>query len=144
MSERYSHTQIGWVTIVLLLIGAALAVGFSIRTGEQSLLVLAFIAVAVILLFSTLTVVIDRDAVRLSFGIGLIRRRIPLAEIREVREVRSPWYYGYGIRYTPHGWLWNVWGSGGVELIYDTGGRFRIGTDEPARLAHALREALRR
>jgi hypothetical protein len=52
--------------------------------------------------------------------------------------VRTPWYYGWGIRLTPYGWLWNVSGTGGVELRFEDGGRFRVGSDEPDRLADAI------
>jgi hypothetical protein len=77
------------------------------------------------------------------FGPGLICRRIPLRRIREIRVVRTPWYYGWGIRLTPAGWLWNVSGLDGVEVQCDDGHRFRVGSDEPNRLAEALRREMR-
>jgi len=77
------------------------------------------------------------------FGPGLIRRRIPLRRIREVRVVRTPWYYGWGIRLTPTGWLWNVSGLDGVEVQFDDGHRFRVGSDEPNRLSEALFREMR-
>ncbi len=48
------------------------------------------------------------------------------------------WYYGWGIRLTPQGWLWNVAGLDAVELTFSNGKKFRIGTDEPGKLLEAL------
>lgn len=98
---------------------------------------LALVA-CLLLLFSTLTVVVREQVLDISFGPGLIRRRIELRHIRSVRVVRNAWYYGWGIRLTPTGWLWNVSGLGGVEVQFDNGQRFRIGSDEPNALASVL------
>jgi hypothetical protein len=95
-----------------------------------------------LLLFSTLTVSVRDRSIDVFFGPGVIRRRIPLRRVREVRTVRTPWYYGWGIRLTPFGWLWRVSGLGGVEIQFDDGHRFRIGSDEPERLAEVLRREL--
>jgi hypothetical protein len=38
----------------------------------------------------------------------------------------------------PTGCLWNVSGLDGVEVQFDDGHRFRVGSDEPNRLAEAL------
>ena len=80
-------------------------------------LVGAFI-VGVILLFGSLTVELDGERLRLSFGVGLIRRSFPLSMIRRVETVRNRWYYGWGIRWTPHGWLFNVSGFDAVQMEY--------------------------
>jgi hypothetical protein len=98
---------------------------------------------SVLSLFSVTTVVSD-DAVRVWFGIGLISRRIALNQITSARTVTTHWIYGWGIRWIPRGWLSNVSGLDGVELALVTGRRFRIGTDEPERLAAAIQGALRR
>jgi hypothetical protein len=76
------------------------------------------------------------------FGIGLIRKRIDLAKVRAFRSVRNPWYWGWGIRLYPGGWLYNVSGLDAVELALDDGTELRVGTDEPERLVDALRRAL--
>ena len=44
---------------------------------------------------------------------------------------------------TPHGWLYNVSGYEAVEIALASGKRLRLGTDEPHRLAQALRAAMR-
>jgi hypothetical protein len=52
-------------------------------------------------------------------------------------------FYGWGIRWIPGGWLWNVSGLDGVELVLVNNRRFRVGTDEPEQLAAAIQGALR-
>ncbi len=52
------------------------------------------------------------------------------------------WYYGWGIRLTPHGRLYNLSGLEAVEVQLNTGKKFRIGTDEPDALVRALRAAI--
>ena len=79
-----------------------------------------------------------RHAPDFRFGIGLIRKRIPLAEIVEVRPVRNSWLYGWGIHRTPHGWLYNVSGWEAVEITLTSGKHLRLGTDEPQRLMQVL------
>jgi hypothetical protein len=80
--------------------------------------------------------------VRLSFGPGVIRKSFEVDEIRDVHVVRNPWYYGWGIHMTPHGWLFNVAGREGVELVFDSDTKVRIGSDEPSRLMAAIRLAM--
>jgi len=94
-----------------------------------------------VLVFGALTVEVDAEAIRLRFGIGIVRKRIPLAEVKGWREVRNPWYTGWGIRLGPGYVLWNVSGRDAVELALASGRRFRVGTDEPSELAAALARA---
>ena len=76
------------------------------------------------------------------FGpIRLIRDRFEVADITSARVVRNSPLHGIGMRYIPHGRLWNVWGLDAVELQLRNGTRFRIGTDEPQALLAALRQS---
>jgi hypothetical protein len=93
-------------------------------------------------IFGTLTVDVSKDRVVVWFGPGLIRRTLPVADIRDARAVRNKWWYGWGIRLTPHGWLFNVAGLDAVELELASGRKFRIGTDEPQVLLNAIRTAM--
>jgi hypothetical protein len=143
VDAHYRHTQIGWVILGVLGAVAVLVMprlpdaGTGIPGGPL-VLILAFVAA----LFSTLTVQVDREAVRLRFGIGLIRKRFDLTEVRGWRAVRNPWYCGWGIRLVPGvGVLWNVSGYDAVELALADGKRFRIGTDEPQALVTAIATA---
>lgn len=139
MSTTYRHTQVSRVTVAGMGIALAVAAWWSVRLPHPVPVISAVLVGCVLVLFSTLTVVVRDGAMDVFFGPGLIRRRIPLHRIREVRVVSTPWYYGWGIRMTPTGWMWNVSGLAGVEILFDDGHRFRVGSDEPDRLAQALR-----
>ncbi len=69
-----------------------------------------------IIFFGTLTVEMDEEFVRLRFDIGWIEKKINLADVNGQRIIRNKWYYGWGIRYTPHGVLYNVSGLETVEV----------------------------
>ncbi len=136
---RYRHTQFGTVIVVSLLLSAVLFAGLGMMTGLMPLAVIGPALMTVFLaLFFSLTVEIDATHLSFRFGIGLIRKRIPLAEIAEVKPVRNTWMHGWGIHRTPHGWLYNVSGWEAVEITLASGERFRLGTDEPRRLAQIL------
>ncbi len=143
MQERYQHTQIGWVIIFFVLVAAAFMVPAlaAANLGLGSAIFLTVLAL-VMLLFSTLTVTVRQDEICLRFGIGIIRKRIPLDSVRLYRQVRNHWYYGWGIRYIPGGMLWNVSGLHAVELLLKSGKRLRIGTDEPEALSRAIQKIL--
>ncbi len=94
-------------------------------------------------LFGSLTVTVDDETVVATFGPGWPRKTVPLTLVRGARPVRNRWWYGWGIRYTPHGWLYNVSGLDAVELEMPGGRSLRIGTDEPERLAAAIEVAAR-
>jgi hypothetical protein len=99
------------------------------------------IMIFVLAICSTLTVLVD-DTLRIRFGpIGVIKKSWPLAEIVSVTTVTNPWYYGWGIHWTPHGLLYNVSGYGAVEVRLLSGRMFRIGTDEPEVLRSAIEQA---
>lgn len=149
MITRYQHTQIGWMLIVvfavaMLVIAILMAAEGPPRTdlpGWVAWMVLAILLVCLIL-FATLTVTITGEALQIRFGPGIIRKSIPLKEIESCRVVHSPWYYGWGIRYTPHGWLFRVSGLQCVEVSLRNGRKYRIGTDVPAELDRAIRQAI--
>ena len=139
MDPHHRHTQPGWVIVGVA--AAVLALAWrGLPPGVPSwplFLVVAFVGLA----FGSLTAEVDAEAIRLRFGIGIVRKRIPLAEVKGWREVRNPWYTGWGIRLGPGYVLWNVSGFDAVELDFASGRRFRVGTDEPAALVAAIERA---
>lgn len=140
--EIYRHTQVG--TLVLASLGGAIALATWILTTTPGapvplLAVLAVLA-GCLILFPSLTVRVTTDAVTVWFGPGLIRRRFPVHDVHQASVVRNPWYYGWGIRLTPHGWMFNVSGMEAVELELADGRRFRIGTDQPRELQAAIQQ----
>jgi hypothetical protein len=145
VTPHYRHTQVGWVTLGSILAGALLIL--VLLAGVRALPGAAWpagILVLVGLLFATLTVEVDAQEIRVSFSGGIVHKRLALAQVRSCREVRNPWYYGWGIHKLRGGWIWNVSGLDAVEVVLADGAVWRIGTDEPAALARAVAAALPR
>jgi hypothetical protein len=140
--KQYQHTQVGYLIIAAT--GAVIILAAVILSREFSWIAVAAIVIIAIalVLFSSLTVTIEAGQLEARFGPGPIRKRIRLSEIESCRTVRNHWYYGWGIRTTPHGILYNVSGFQAVEIQLRTGGNVRIGTDEPLELEKAIREAI--
>ena len=139
----YRHTQFGTVNVVIILAIAPLTFLPAWVAGAAPIawLILVFL-LGVLALFHSLTVTIDGRDLRISFGIGLIRKRFPLDQIESCQPVRNSWLYGWGIRLTPRGWLYNVSGLEAVELKMKSGKTCRIGTDEPRVLTAGVQVAL--
>ncbi len=138
----YARTQYGvWIVALVSLLAGGVIV--FIQTSGDSRTVPAFWVVAavwtvIVSLFGRLTVEVNDKEIRLAFGVGWVRKRIPLDSVAAVATVRNRWWYGFGLRYTPRGWLWNIQGLDAVELEYTSGSHFRIGTNDPESLQHAI------
>lgn len=145
----YRHTQSGALVRWGLGGGAAIALVALVPmapSGAAAALIPAIVLVALavaVWLFGSLTVEVSTERIAVWFGPGWIRKTIPVENVQDVKSVRNRWYWGWGIRLTPHGWMYNVSGLDGVELSLDGGKRFRIGTDEPGRLEAAIRQVMR-
>ena len=88
-------------------------------------------------LFAALTIEVAEGVLKVSFGPGIIGKMVRIA-IEACRVVKNPWYYGWGLRLTPHGWLYNVSGTKGAEITLKSGRTFRLGSDEPEMLCQAI------
>ncbi len=142
--ERYRHTQTGYLLLVALGGGLALILFLMLSTSFNWVAAIAAIIVAGCLwIFSSLTVTLVGDKLEVRFGPGFIRLSCLLSDIAAQRVVINPWYYGWGIRFIPGGWLYNVSGLRAVELQMVNGQRYRIGTDDAEGLALAIEEARR-
>jgi hypothetical protein len=141
---EYQHTQYGTVMIVGLLTATC---GVCVASFVVHAFLIAFFVAFPILiislaLFYSLSISVNADRLVCRFGLGLIRRELLLSDIREAKEVKNPWYVGWGIRWMPgRYWLWNVSGFLAVELTLRDGATFRIGTDEPDALVRAIEAA---
>ena len=103
-----------------------------------SLYGLVFILIVLTWLFGSLTVEIDSEQLRHYFGPGFWNKTYLLREIESVKQVRNSWIYGWGIRLTPHGWLYNVSGLAAVEITLRSGRKFRIGSDDTSNLVSSF------
>ena len=132
----YKRTQVGTVLIVGLALGLLVLI-----TVAPSLIWVIPLYFVIIPLLGWLTVEINERFLVCRFGIGLIRKRFALRDIEEARTVRNRWYYGWGIRWTPHGWLFNAAGLDAVEIRMSNQKSYRVGTDQPAELLRAIQQS---
>jgi|SRR5271169_3644923 len=84
-----------------------LAAGY--LNGETLLFLFLPIALALVgtgWVFSSLTVEVSTKELSWFFGPGLWRKTIERDEIVSAVQVRHKWWWGWGIRLTPRGWLY--------------------------------------
>ena len=144
---EYRHTQIGWtITIVMLAI-----LGFLLwtagRIGQLGVVGWAFLFLfgALTVLFCTLNARVDDETLLVSFGPGIVRRRVPLADIESATVYRLPWYaVAYGLRMNLKGTrqLWRVSGKWTVDLKLTGDRELFVGTDQPEALEAVIRGAI--
>lgn len=138
MTRYYSHTQTGTVMIVLAAVTFFIGLwSISIKGGLASLIIL-LISLILAFMFPAMTVSVGAEEIIIIMGSGLFRKRFDLKDVKAAREVRNPWYYGWGIRWFPGGWMFNVSGLSAVEIEMASGRKYRIGTDQPEELLSAI------
>ena len=147
---RYQHTQPAHTIRISVFAGMALLAGMAVAFAQGGhraepvvailLTTVAVLAVAVVLFWS-LTVTVSETSLAWHFGPGLIRMSVALDDIVSCTPTRTPLLAGWGIHWMPRGWVYNASGFGAVEVRLKSGKALRIGTDEPAALAEAVRTA---
>lgn len=140
----YCRTQTASLVRVAGTLGAVALAAAAVQAPPSErwgLAVAAALTGAAAALLTSLTVVVDDEAVRWRFGPGLVRRSVPLDEVAAVAVVRPSPLHGWGIRWIPRGWLYRVGGLDAVELRLHSGRRVVIGTDDPEGLRAAVEEA---
>jgi hypothetical protein len=148
---RYYHTQPNlaggrkttYLLAALTLAGLAAAVYAPIPDAIRPVVLLLALLALVNALFSSLTVTVSQTMLEFWFGPGIWHKNYHLMEIAGCAIVKNSWWNGWGIRWTPHGMLYNVAGSDAVEVLFNDGHKVRIGTDEPEALAGAINHAIR-
>jgi len=142
--DFYDHVQRP-VWPLPLLLGAALLSGVLWATAGDTrgvAPVCAAVIVTMVLaawLFRRLRVRVSSERVLVSFGPGWPKRTLRAERIVSAERVRNRWWWGWGVRLTPTGWMFNISGLDAVLVLLDDGKRFRIGTDEPDALCEAIR-----
>lgn len=139
----YRHKQKSSFMLALLMALAIVMLVSALLPGMSLVLRFIFVALSVMMaglaaIFSCLTVIVDQTHLRWHFGLGFWKKAVALSDIAAADVVRTKWWYGWGIRLTPRGWLYNVSGLDAVAVRLRSGKRFMIGTDEPAALHAAL------
>lgn len=152
--STYKHTQVSWfmitITLVVLVFFGWLQVTSRLEPASAdsgaNFLVTAVMALVLFVLasFSSLTVSVDEQSVKIRFGWGIFRKTFLLAQVATVKQVQNPWYYSWGIHYWlwPKMWVFNIAGLGAVELTMKNGKVYRIGTNEPEKLESAIKQGV--
>jgi len=146
----YSHTQIGyWLRFGMwlgaLVYPAILLIKPETETEIQlvTYLIGGFTGLFLFVggwIFGSLTVNVTANQVQWHFGPGFWKKSIARDQITSTTAIRTKWWYGFGIRLSPHGWLYNVQGLDAVLITEISGKTTLIGTDEPVVLVQALHE----
>ena len=145
MSKYYERTQMGYVITSLLAIVLFILLYYMVSSGFNFILIGVFLVIGVCLkIFSSLTVSIDDQTLKISFGSGIIEKEFYLKEIESSKIVKNRLYYGWGIHITPKGWLYNVSGFYSVQIKMKSGKRYLIGTDEPEKLKAVIEKSIDR
>lgn len=147
---KYQRTQVGWWMIALMtLIIVNVTLDYFLKFGNRPLplsayLILLFVFISVFLIFYKLKIVVDQSTIHIVYGVGFVHIKIKPETIHSVKVVKVPWMYGWGIRFTNKGMLYNIQGRRAVELYYRTNGKEKrvwIGSDDPASLKDFIEKA---
>lgn len=148
-AAAYRHRQSG--TLILAVLGIAAVTHLLLlalvsfegeeKGGRLVLWLTLLLLVATLVCFHSLTITVGGGRLTWQFGPGPIRKSVALEEVVEARATRMSALAGWGIRWTPKGWLYNVSGLDAVEVTLRSGKRFFLGTDEPDRLVAAIAAA---
>lgn len=145
----YRHTQTGTYLVAAILTGlAGMLVALSLAPLEDAdaatrwaLLPGIVVLGAAAVVFRSLTITVGSGVLTWRFGPGVFGSSVPVAEIAEVETARTSLLSGWGVHWTRRGWLYNVAGLDAVRIRTKSGKSFLLGTDEPERLARAIRDA---
>lgn len=142
---KYREFQFSWLlTGILVPIHLLITYLYLNGLGERPMqraefLIISGILTLTFLIFYGMSTRVNSKRILVLFGIGLFRKSVYLDSIRSAEVVRTPWYYGYGIRLIPNGWLYNVSGGNAVELrFHDRKGIIMIGSRNAGNLKRAI------
>ncbi len=90
------------------------------------------------LMFPTLATEVDDEALRVSFGLGIVRTSVPLAEIVSLDRVIVRVWWGWGLHWTPGGWLYNIGGRDAVKVTVRRDRGVIVGSDDADGLYEAI------
>lgn len=141
----YIHTQIGWGIIILFSL-FIIPGYFGLYGSAKSFLLISLVFIFILILFSSLTVIVDDKFVRLKFGpVGLPNRKFELKEIESCKTAKNLWYgISLGIHFSSGRALYNVSGTKVVALTMKNGKIRLIGTNEPEKLCEYIQNKISR
>lgn len=141
----YRHRQVGWKLVAGVTVGIVLAGWFvsslspATREAAPALVYALFgVLLVALLTFGALTVTVDDREIRVVFGIGLLRKTIELQDVVKCEIVGVRAFWGWGLHWTPGGWLYNVGGRDAVRLVLAREKPVIVGTNDAPGLAAAI------
>jgi hypothetical protein len=138
----YHHTQIGYVTIIAMVICLCVIMVLPLANVPPYVIPISIAVTAILLaLFATLTVDVTLEEVKFWFGVGLIRKRLRMSDIASCKPSHTL-LPSYGIHLTHRGWLYNVSGFQVAELTLKNGKHILLGTDEAEDVCAAITKAI--
>ena len=146
MNAEYKHTQFGAITLAVFLLTGILATYIILSMLSDGRLVVAFVTMGlyllIVALFYAFTVEVSKGKLNFWFGIRIISKSYSLSEIQSTQEVENPWYYLWGIKSIPGGWLYAIAPGSGVEIVFKDAKMIRLGTNQPKKLKQAIDDAI--
>ena len=141
----YKHKQVGFLIRIVFAISSIVVltnVLFTKQLVPQLVEYLMYGSILILLLcgwiFGSLTVTVDEGEIKHWFGPGFWRKTYQMSNVVSAKPVVNKWWWGWGIRLTPRGWLYNVSGLDAVELELKSGVRIRVGTDQSEDFSDAV------
>jgi len=155
MTKMYQHRQVGIVTILMIVVSAVftafvLVSALQSAEGPATLLTVTGLVVTggfilALMAFYAFTIQIADRAVTFWFGWGVGKQSLPLDAIQSVEIVRNPWYYLWGIKSIPGGWLYSIAPGGlALELVLKDQRKIRLGTNRAEEVKLRLKQAMER
>ncbi len=139
----YKNTQTGyWVILPIIIFAVILYATVPLEKFTMFHYGLLCLFIVLGVLFYSLTVEVKHGLVKCYFGQGMIGKEIRVVDISACERIKLPWYWGWGIRWTPLGWMYNISPTKGVKLTLTSGKHFIIGSNEPEELCAAIREEM--
>ena len=146
MAADYKHTQYGALMFAVFLNVGILIMVVAVAIISDGMLSTAIIMICFTLVFMAMfyssTVEVSAGKVRFWFGIGLIRKTISLDEIQSTKAVINPWYYFWGIKSIPGGWLYAIAPGPAVEIKLKNDKVIHFGSNQTERLKETIDAAL--
>jgi len=149
MSKRgsYNEFQFAWWILILIPVWLGVIIATEDRADLHLISILispiTILCVLIALLFYGMKTTVTGSKITIAFGIGLIRKSIDLSTVQSVKSVKNQWYYGWGIRMIPNGWLYNIAGLRAVEIKRkDKNSVLRIGSKHPEILRKVISDGI--
>lgn len=132
--------RIGGVPLAILILVIVAILASAVASPVMLVALIPIVAIGWV--FSQMVIAIRGGVLIWHFRGGVWRKEIPLSEIATVREADLPWWFGWGIRRTPTGWLYSISGPPTVEIVTLDGRRIFLGSATPAAVAARIRDEL--